>query len=116
MLFTPPISAATPRRRFRAWFGVQREFETTLGSGQPDKVTCFTNQLARVHNLRLTFRVLIHAGLPELRLTPEFQRMGKAVTGQVAPGFGEPYLLFTFRSASTRVRDRAAHTITLGRT
>jgi hypothetical protein len=59
---------------------VPGEFSRTIGRGFSDRVTFGAHRMAKQHRLRLTFRVVLAAGLPAVTLTPPGGQDGMPVT------------------------------------
>jgi hypothetical protein len=104
IFYTPPLSSGPPRT-FQTQFEINREFEKTLGRGQPDTVVYSVQALASRHCLKLTFEILPHVDLPDLT----FDSAMKARFEEQA-GFFDKETKLTYRRFSTVVETEVKDT------
>ncbi|HVP48589.1 MAG TPA: patatin-like phospholipase family protein [Bryobacteraceae bacterium] len=71
LFFTPPVAPGTMRTTHTE-FKMPLEFANTLAKGKPDFVSYSAMCLAKDHQIKLLFRILVDSALPALKLQPQF--------------------------------------------
>jgi predicted acylesterase/phospholipase RssA len=73
LFYSPPIAPGHGKRWFRTKVNVEKEFAENVARGEVGTISYGVKQLGKKHSLKLTVRVLLEAGLPDLDLTTEWK-------------------------------------------
>jgi NTE family protein len=103
IFFNPPVSSDQKRRTFRSGFSVDREFAKSVALGYSDEVGLIVPQIAKVHRIRLTFRLLVDFDLGKMEITPQFPATAKPPRTEADDQTGRSYRVYEYDFSETNV-------------